>query len=192
MALLPARNILDGTALPVTSQMKTALGSLRDYCSDLLGTDSGNKAAARTALGAAASGANTDITSLTNLTGGALVNGASGLGYGTGSGGTVTQATSKSTAVTLNKPCGRITMTADALAASGAVSFVFNNSLIAASDVLALSLSTSGSIADVRNYNVWGFVSFSGVAVIAIKNISGASLSEAVQINFAIIKGSTT
>lgn len=68
MALLPARNILDGTALPVTSQMKTALGSLRDYCSDLLGTDSGNKAAARTALGAAASGANADITSLTGLT----------------------------------------------------------------------------------------------------------------------------
>ena len=68
MALLPARNILDGTALPVTSQMKTALGSLRDYCSDLLGTDSSNKAAARTALGAAASGANTDITSLTGLT----------------------------------------------------------------------------------------------------------------------------
>ena len=68
MALLPARNILDGTALPVTSQMKTALGSLRDYCSDLLGTDSSNKAAARTALGAAASGANADITSLTALT----------------------------------------------------------------------------------------------------------------------------
>ena len=69
MALLPARNILDGTALPVTSQMKTALGSLRDYCSDLLGTDSSNKAAARTALGAAASGANTDITSLGAVTG---------------------------------------------------------------------------------------------------------------------------
>lgn len=51
MALLPARNILDGTALPVTSQMKTSLGSLRDYLSDLLGTDSSNKAAARTALG---------------------------------------------------------------------------------------------------------------------------------------------
>ena len=69
MALLPARNILDGTALPVTSQMKTALGSLRDYCSDLLGTDSSNKVAARTALGAASAGANTDITSLGAVTG---------------------------------------------------------------------------------------------------------------------------
>lgn len=69
MALLPARNILDGTALPVTSQMKTALGSLRDYCSDLLGTDSSNKVAARTALGAATAGANTDITSLGAVTG---------------------------------------------------------------------------------------------------------------------------
>ena len=67
MALLPARNILDGTALPVTSQMKTALGTLRDYCSDLLGTDSSNKAAARTALGAVSS----EIAGMRNL----LING---------------------------------------------------------------------------------------------------------------------
>lgn len=68
MALLPARNILDGTALPVTSLMKTSLGSLRDYLADLLGTDSSNKAAARIALGAAESGANSSITSLSAVT----------------------------------------------------------------------------------------------------------------------------
>ncbi|NBS24587.1 MAG: hypothetical protein EBS78_11605 [Altererythrobacter sp.] len=33
-----------------------------------------------------------------------------GIGYGTGAGGTVTQATSKSTGVTLDKVCGEITM----------------------------------------------------------------------------------
>lgn len=42
MALLPNRNILDGTKVPATttSDMKTALGSLRDYLADILGTDS--------------------------------------------------------------------------------------------------------------------------------------------------------
>ena len=42
---LPARNILDGTALPVTSQMKTALGSLRDYLSEQLGASGGTSVA---------------------------------------------------------------------------------------------------------------------------------------------------
>lgn len=128
-----------------------------------------------------------------DTTGNVLVtNNTGGLGYGTGAGGTVTQATSKSTTVTLNRPTGRITTAADALGASSTVSFVFNNSVLGANDVLQVSLATSGSISDMRNYNVWGFVSFDGVAVIAIRNISGGSLSEAVQINFAIIKGATS
>ena len=36
-ASLPARNILDGTALPSTSTMKTSLGDLRDYLAETLG-----------------------------------------------------------------------------------------------------------------------------------------------------------
>ena len=36
-ALLPARNILDGTALPSTSTMKSSLGDLRDYLAETLG-----------------------------------------------------------------------------------------------------------------------------------------------------------
>lgn len=38
---LPARNIFDGTANPTTSQMKTALGSLRDYLAEMFGTAGG-------------------------------------------------------------------------------------------------------------------------------------------------------
>ena len=55
----------------------------------------------------------------------------SSLGYGAGAGGTVTQATSKSTAVTLNKPTGKITMNNAALAANTTVQFNLNNNLIA-------------------------------------------------------------
>lgn len=38
---LPARDIFDGTALPVTSAMKAAMGSLRDYLAEQLGTTGG-------------------------------------------------------------------------------------------------------------------------------------------------------
>ena len=69
-------------------------------------------------------------------------------GYVTGEGGTVTQATSKSTGVTLNKKCGQITLNASSLAASTTVSFVLTNSTIAATDLLVLnhvSVGTFGS-----------------------------------------------
>lgn len=64
---LPAKSIFDGTANPTTSTMKAALGSLRDFLADLLGT-TGVPADACAALGAAQSGANGDITSLAALT----------------------------------------------------------------------------------------------------------------------------
>ena len=64
---LPARNIFDGTALPTTSTMKTSMGALRDFLAALLGA-TGTAADARAALGAAASGANADITSLSAIT----------------------------------------------------------------------------------------------------------------------------
>jgi hypothetical protein len=58
-----------------------------------------------------------------------------GMGYASGTGGTVTQLTSKSTAVALNKLCGQITMHNAALAAGARVSFVVTNSTVGASDV---------------------------------------------------------
>jgi hypothetical protein len=110
------------------------------------------------------------------------------LGYGTGSGGTVTQATDKTTAVTLNKPTGRITMNSSALAAGAVTQFAVNNSLVAATDVPVVTL--VGGVADFKNYNMWTYCA-AGVFYIVIKNISAGSLSEGVIINFAIIKGAT-
>src|SRR6185369_12062510 len=62
-----------------------------------------------------------------------------GIGYETGAGGTVSQSTSKSTGVTLNKITGQITLNGAALAAGGIVSFVLTNSTIAATDQLILN-----------------------------------------------------
>lgn len=113
-----------------------------------------------------------------------------GLGYGTGAGGTVTQATSKSTAVTLNKPTGQITMNNASLGANTAVIFDLNNSLITSSDAVVVSIK-DGSVTFVSNYTVTVAVG-TGVARIAVVNRSGGSLSEAVVLNFAIIKGATS
>ena len=54
-------------------------------------------------------------------------------------GGAVTQATSKSTGVTLNKPCGAITMHNASLAGDAEVSFTVTNSEVAATDVVLVA-----------------------------------------------------
>jgi len=122
--------------------------------------------------------------------GNVLVLTAGGLGYGTGSGGTVTQASNKGSAVTLNKPTGQITMNNAALAANTTVAFSFSNSLLSATDTLIINI-VNTSIANSTNYNLWVTVA-AGSAVFSLRNVSGGSLSEAVVINFAIIKGATS
>jgi len=111
------------------------------------------------------------------------------IGYGSGTGGTVTQTTSKSTAVTLDKPSGHITMHAASLAAGSTVLFTFNNSYISsAGDILLVSLNASG-IANTGYYNVW-CSNGAGAAVIALKNVHSSALAEAVTIRFMVVKGS--
>jgi hypothetical protein len=61
--------------------------------------------------------------------------GSGGLGYGTGSGGTVTQATSRTTGVTLNKTNGAITLFSAAGLATYQT-FTVTNSTVAATDVI--------------------------------------------------------
>jgi len=114
--------------------------------------------------------------------------GTGSLGYGTGSGGTVTQATSKSTSVTLNKPTGKITTTADALASNTTVAFTFNNSLIAATDNVVFTFADGNGY----QYLVWAYNMLAGSCTVALRNITAGSLSQALPINFAIIKGATS
>lgn len=106
------------------------------------------------------------------------------LGYTTAAQGTVTQATSKSTAVTLNTSAGQITMNNAALASVTNVTFTLNNSLISANDILILNVS-GGATAGA--YNCWVSGLGAGTASITVRNISGGSLSEAVVVNFALI-----
>jgi hypothetical protein len=108
------------------------------------------------------------------------------LGYTAAAQGTVTQATDKTTAVTLNKSAGRITMNAASLAASTAVSFTLNNNLISAKDTIIVCISGGGTAAA---YTTYISSMTTGSAVITLRNMTGGSLSEAVIVNYAIIHG---
>lgn len=111
-------------------------------------------------------------------------------GHGVGSGGTVTQATSKSTAVSLHKPNGVITMHAAQLNPSTTVTFVLNNSFIAAKDRVLAHKGAAGS--NVGAYTVWVDFVAAGQCEICVRNNSASALSEAITINFEVRKGSTT
>ena len=108
-------------------------------------------------------------------------------GYITGEGGTVTQATSKSTGVTLNKKCGQITLNGAALAANPTVSFTLTNSTIAATDLLVLNHVSAGTAGSYALNAQAG----AGSASINVRNITAGSLSEAIVIGFAVIKAVT-
>jgi hypothetical protein len=110
------------------------------------------------------------------------------IGYTASAQGTVTQATSKSTGVTLNKTMGKITMNAASLAAGASVTFTLTNSTISANDVVIASISGGGTAGA-----YWPYVSSqtTGSAVIGLWNSTGGALAEAVVINFAVIHGAS-
>jgi hypothetical protein len=107
------------------------------------------------------------------------------IGYTAAAQGTVTQATDKSTAVTLNKPAGRITMNNASLTTATNATFTLNNSFISANDTVILTI--SGGQATPGSYNVFANGLAAGSVSISLRNISGGTLSEAVVINFAVI-----
>jgi len=104
-------------------------------------------------------------------------------GYISGTG-TVTQATNKATAVTLNSPSGQITLNGDALAADTTVSFTLTNSSITANDVLILNHISAGTAGSY----LLNAQAAAGSASINVRNITAGSLSEAIVIGFAVIK----
>jgi hypothetical protein len=110
------------------------------------------------------------------------------IGYAAGAQGTVTQATSKSTGVTLNKSAGRITMNGALLAANTAVSFTLTNSLISANDAIIVNVSGGGTAAA---YTTYISSMTAGSAVVTLRNLTAGDLSEAVILNFAIIHGAS-
>jgi hypothetical protein len=121
--------------------------------------------------------------------GNARVLGPGGLGYGTGSGGTVTQITSKTTGVTLNKTNGQITTTNAAIAANANASFTVTNSTVAATDTIILTKVSGGTSS---RYTIMVTAVAAGSFEVTIINNSASSQSDVVVVNFAVIKAVTS
>jgi phosphohistidine swiveling domain-containing protein len=107
--------------------------------------------------------------------------------YTTGDGGAVTQATSKSTAVTLNKATGQITTHNGLLAAAAVVEFTVGNSTVAATDTITLNLA-SGAVSG-TTYRYWVSAVAANSFKVCIENRSAGGLSEALVFNFTLAKG---
>lgn len=135
-----------------------------------------------------------DIEGNITSTGSILANGiastaSAGIGYSAGAGGLVTQATDKSTSVTLNKLTGAVTMNNAALGAGAEASFTVSNSLVAATDcpvVCHASAGTAGS------YLAGVTAVAAGSFQITVSNVSAGSLSEAIVLRFLVLKGVST
>ena len=137
-------------------------------------------------------GTNTIVTT-SNISAGNLVSTGTitttgnGVGYSTGSGGTITQATSRTTGVTLNKPSGQITLFSQALASGAANTFIFTNSTISANDFLLINHFSGGTLG---NYTFASNTS-TGQANVTVRSISTVS-AEAPVLQYVLIKGAAS
>lgn len=108
-----------------------------------------------------------------------------GAKFGYVNGGTVTQLTDKTTAVTLDTVTGRIILASSALAAWTTSSFTWTNSFIGSYDVIEWN-QDSGT----RGAYQLAFDTSNGSVIVYVRNTSSTSLSEAVAFRFTVLGGS--
>jgi len=119
------------------------------------------------------------------------------LGYGgSGTGGTVTQATSRTTGVTLDKLTGEIVLFAGNLSGHEADEFTLTNSTIAANDVVVVCIKSGCAAGTRKYYQVHVVEVAAGSCVIAVGNIDNATIpasgTDSPVIQFAVIKGAVS
>lgn len=107
-----------------------------------------------------------------------------GLGYGTGAGGTVTQITSRTTGVTLNKVTGAITLVSASGSATYAT-FTVTNSAVAATDVVKVCQKSGAD-----KYIILVTAVTAGTFDITFATTGGTTTEQPV-FNFTVIKGVT-
>jgi hypothetical protein len=124
-----------------------------------------------------------DVNGNVLVTGSLLITG--NLGYEVGAGGFVSQATSRTTSVTINKACGTIIL----FSAAGTTSyttFTVNNSLVAATDVIIVNARQSTNL-----YETFVTEVGTGSFKITFRSTGGVA-TDSLFISFAIIKAVTT
>ena len=106
-------------------------------------------------------------------------------GYTTGGGGTVTQATNRTTGVTINQPSGAITLFS-AAGSTTAATFTVTNSRVAATDVIILNQKSGTDLYDLMVTAV-----AAGSFNITFRT-TGGTTTETPVFNFAVIKAATS
>jgi len=123
---------------------------------------------------------------------GTTVEATTSIGYPTGTGGSVTQLTSRTTGVTLNKICGEIVLFAAAISGHEADEFTLTNSTIGAHDIVTVCIKNGAAAATRKYYQVNVVAVAAGSCVIAVGNNDNASIpsagTESPVIAFAVIK----
>lgn len=109
-----------------------------------------------------------------------------GIGYATGAGAAVTQASSITTGVEINAITGKITTVASTLAAQATAEFTVTNPAVSATDVVAVSSAYAGAGSCMVSVSKVAAGSFS--IVIFNATTATTALNAAVVINFAVIK----
>ena len=123
------------------------------------------------------------------INGGDTLLAASSIGY-VGTITSVTQATDKGTGVTINTPAGQIVTNNASLAAATEVAFIVTCSSCLTYDVPVVALKSGATTAG--TYGVTIAAVGAGSFTIVITNLSAGSLSEALTLNYAIIRNTAT
>jgi hypothetical protein len=134
-----------------------------------------------------ADGTDTDISIDVTPKGAGAVNFGGKFGYPTGTGGAVTQLTSRTTGVTLNKLSGQITLVAGSISGLSSQEFTLTNSFIAATDVVLVSFKSGLTAA---TYDVTVTATAAGSCKISVHNVNNsATPTDTPVINFIVVKG---
>ena len=115
---------------------------------------------------------------------GPILSSGGAVGYTGGTGGTISQAANKGSAVTLAKLCGQITMQNTALVNATTVSFIMNNALLLQNDMVLINHRSVGTLGAYH----FSVAPGNGLATISVRNIHTASLSEAIVLQFLVIR----
>ena len=114
-----------------------------------------------------------------------LATGSIGFATIAGTGGTATQLTSRNTGVTVNKPCGTITLFSSAILSQASNTFTLTNSYIASTDFVLVNhvqTQTPGAYTIATNPNA-------GSVDITMRNVSGGTLTAGAPVlQFVVIK----
>jgi hypothetical protein len=166
-----AGNALTSSSLtsPIITNGLTAVGSASNDFSGSTGTFKTSSGA--NTLGGAVTGSSSIKSN--SATG--------GIGYAAGAGGAVTQASSRTTGVTLNKVCGAITLVSAAGSATPFTMTVTNSTVTALDTVVACQKSGTDA------YGVAVSAVGAGSFALTITDLTGTTTEQPV-INFAVVK----